>query len=134
MALLALVLFANFNHTFERQDAVESWRCCLHLSRKALERRKDCSEDRLIHLHSRLRAFALNGEVGIDRATREFFRASGARWHFHCIPTSRKTKPQVQAFGIYRFDLPRPRVSAGYAMTSSKTGHARQSHGFRVSR
>ena len=134
MVLLALVLFGDFNHPLERQDAVERWRSCLHLSRKALERGKDCTEDRLIHLHSRLGAFALNGEIGIDRAPREFFRAAGTRWHFHCIPPSRKSKSQVQAFGVYRFDLPRPRVSAGYAMASSKTGHARQSHGFRISR
>ena len=113
MLLLALVLFGDFDHALERQDAVEGWRSCLHLSRKALERRKDRAEDRLIHLHSRLRAFALHSEIGVDRAPREFFRAAGARRHFHCIPPSRKSKSQVQAFGVYRFDLPRPRVSAG---------------------
>ncbi len=32
MLLLALVLFGDFNYTFERQDAVEGRRSCLHLS------------------------------------------------------------------------------------------------------
>ena len=51
-----------------------------------------------------------------------------------CQPArERQVLVEVEALGVDGLDLPRPRISAGYAMAAGKPGHTRQRHGGKLS-
>ncbi len=125
MVLLTLILLSDLDNPFEGQDAVKRRRSGIHFPRKSLQRRQHCVEDGLVHLYGRLRTLSLDGKACIDSATRELFRPTHARGHFDGVPTGWQAEAQVQALRVDRLDFPRPRISAGNAMASSKSGHAR---------
>ena len=113
--VLVLLLVADLDHALERQDAVERRRRRFDAARRArcIVASTAASTGSLTRTTGAMPSRS-TVSVAVHRAAREqLARRLRAHRRFDRVPARRQPQPQLEPFGVDRFQLPGPGVGPG---------------------